>query len=217
MSEKKIFGLGKTDRGKLKKMNWKTLLRYPVHLWKDKVSTLEEATERKNETKSFMIANVLIVAACLLFAGIWGVTLSEIVPDAVQSVVTGLTTFIMCIAFVGVLYGVWLWMVIGEIERKMLILQCPVCKTRIAYDEHVQFEVLKSYEIRKKSQNNNGIRVEQTWYAEVGISCKCQQCGAEKNFAEKFTKEKWVDGYCTYSKEIPELVEGFFGDKVSVN
>ncbi len=78
MSEKKILEFEKSDFQKLKGMSFKELLRYPVHLRKDKPSTVEGAAERRREAKLYMIANACITVALFVLVCLVASTLGRL-------------------------------------------------------------------------------------------------------------------------------------------
>lgn len=153
-----------------------------IHILKDPVNNSEEVKARKKE----------IFPLLYLFVGIFLIMaiLGVIFPDA-QDIL-----MIVCMipGLAAVACG-FLLVVLKNAAQKFTDLECTNCKKRIAFDENVQIKVInKTFTVTKEDRTikKNDIPVESTISAigkervTLEITCKCQECGAEKTFNHDF-------------------------------
>lgn len=160
----------------------KTLKGFPknlVHIWKDPVNNSEEIAARKKEIFPYiyLFAGLLLIVLILYMA----------IP-AIQNVM-------MVVAMIpgfGVIGGVFLLNVMKKAQEKFTDLECPNCKTRIAYNGDVQIKVIdKHFSVSSEKRVMSDkvtmyVKVVGKETTTVEITCKCQECGTEKTFTHKF-------------------------------
>lgn len=174
----------------------KTLKGFPknlVHIWKDPVNNSEEIAARKKEIFPYIY----------LFAGLFLVLviLNVVFPKAQNVLMT-----ISLIPGFGIIGGVFLLNVMKKAQEKFSDLECPNCKTRIAYNSDVRVKVInRQFTVTKEKQVMSGydpvtkdtpvVVLERTpMYVKIvgkerttaEITCNCQNCGAEKTFTHEF-------------------------------
>ena len=171
-------------------------------LVKDPVKSVEEADARLKTIKKMLLISLTMAIVPFLLAIVLGPKCPEFITT-----ILGIVAFI---GIVGALASGLFSTIVKKHRARFEALSCENCKALVTYDENVKFEVLNSYEKRREKTENGRTTVSQTVYVELGIVCKCQQCGTEKLLKREFIKEKWVNANCRFKKENEDLVKGFF-------
>ena len=157
------------------------------------------------------------VKKVFLFIALGGLLLLILLSVCFKSLSTGtasgICTPIVCIGVFGFVFINRSLNMLARQEEVYKKLNCPECSSRIEFDENVYFDVVDSFEKYKKTAENGNVKIEQTFYKKLIISCKCQKCGHTHQFEETFRTERYVNAECKYSYDITSLVQDYFMGK----
>ena len=161
-----------------KKKGSKNPIQWIKHVVKDPVNTVEEANARKKEIMPVLIASGAATAVSVLLG----------------SLIESVRTIFEVIAFLALAvlaFSVFLLFILKKTKQKFADLECPNCHSRIEYSDSVKIiDEKRTLNIKTTTQANRtagiDLKVEGTEYTTVTIRCKCQKCGAEKEFTTKF-------------------------------
>ena len=202
MSENKKPELNVEDA----KKKAKGILGYFKHLVKDPVKTVPEAKARWKEIGIFAASSLaLTVVSGVLIAIVDKISKGE------ENIITKIVGIPSIIGGAGILFSLFLALVLLKITSVLKRRECKNCKEQITYGDNVKYEVLREWVKKEVSTNNNGsTHVRQTDMAEVQIDCVCQKCGTPKQIKLEFRLAGYYDGSLKYSYKVEDLVKGFF-------
>ncbi|MBP5288815.1 MAG: hypothetical protein J6Z79_02970 [Clostridia bacterium] len=156
----------------------KNPIQWVKHLVKDPVNTAEEANARKKEIMPVLlgagIAFIVFIVLGILF-------------EAAQGVLQVLA-FVALLILAGCAF---LLLIIKKMKQKFADLECPSCHAKIEYSDDVKVvDEKRVLDIKTTTSPNRtagiDLKVTGTEHTTVTIHCKCQKCGAEKEFTTKF-------------------------------
>lgn len=151
------------------------------HLIKDPVKNPDEAVER---IKKFgFITLGCLATACLVIA-----LNSRVASVPILAKLWVIIGFFAVVSFIiGVIILLLMIRVLIHLKKKFANLDCPQCHTQIAYSDDVVIlkDVRRLLISTSRTENNRAgidLKVTGTEYAALTVRCKCQKCGAIKQF-----------------------------------
>ena len=122
---------------------------------------------------------------------------------------TILLGFVVGIIGLLMLGGILLYF-ISFYNKKMKRNFCSSCGKRIDYDDEISWKIVKYDEKTYSPSDSNQRKPIKKRIAHVRFNCTCSNCGATKDFTEKWDAVIWYDDRTVEEFNIEERAENYF-------